>query len=438
MNTEFIPLKIESLSHDGRGIAHYNGKITFVNNALPGESVFVKIIKQHKKFNEATADIIEKANPDRVIAECPHFGICGGCALQHLDANAQIKLKQNVLLEQLKHFGRVEPKEILPPLTGPIWGYRHKARLSVKYVQAKNSALVGFHEKNGRFVADLKACITLHPHVGQLITPLKNLITDLTIRDGIAQIEVAIGDDKTALIFRHLKTPAQTDLDKLCQFAHQHDLSIFLQPGNSDSIHLLYPQPQTTEDEFISYQLTHSDLKLFFHPNEFSQINPDINHKMIKRAIELLEPEQTDDILDLYCGFGNFTLPLARLCRTIVGVDGNHKAIECGKKNASYNQINNATFYSSELTETCQYQPWAKNTYQKLLLDPPRVGAEPILPLIAKLKPKKIVYISCNPATFARDAGELVNVYKYKLLQCGVMDMFPHTKHVEAIALFVK
>lgn len=422
--------QVTALSHDGRGIAHINGKTTFIENALPGETASFVYTRQHSKFDEGRAVEIMVASADRAEPRCPHFTICGGCSLQHMSSEAQIAHKQKMFLEQLQHFGKVQPEKILPPLTGPVWGYRHKARLGVKYVMKKNAVLVGFREKNNRYLADINQCEVLHPSVGHLIQPLKELITSLSVYQHIPQIEVAISENDTALIFRHLIDLSPEDKNKLIAFAKEHALRIYLQPNKPNPLQLLWPED---DRELLNYQLLDYDLNLQFHPTGFTQINTAINQKMIKQALELLALQSTDNVLDLFCGVGNFTLPIARYCNEVIGMEGDEELIARAQQNASDNVISNAHFYKTDLTQPLPISK-IKNC-NKLLLDPPRTGALEVVQQLKQLNIKRIVYVSCNPATLARDAGELVQ-QGYRLTHAGIMDMFPHTHHVEAMAVF--
>ena len=425
---------VTRLSHDGRGIAQINGKKTFIENALPGETVTFTYTKRHGRYDEGKATEIHIASPDRVEPLCQHFTICGGCALQHMSSNAQLELKQQMLLEQLQHFGGVQPKEILPPITANHWGYRRKARLGVKYVNKKETVLVGFREKNGRYLADLTHCEVLHPKVGNLIEPLKQLIKGLKAYQQIPQIEVAIGDDATALIFRHMEPLINEDLQQLINFAQQHQFDLYLQPGKPETIHIIWPPEKVQR---LHYQLPAYQIEYSFHPTDFTQVNYEINQQMVARALELLQPHNTDQILDLFCGLGNFTLPIAKQAAAVVGIEGSNEMVERATKNAANNNITNIQFYAANLTESLTSASWMQKSYDKILLDPPRTGALEIIKQLPALNAKRIVYISCNPSTLARDAGELIT-QGYKLLKAGIMDMFPHTHHVEAIALFEK
>jgi 23S rRNA (uracil1939-C5)-methyltransferase len=427
-----VTTSITALSHDGRGIAHVKGKTTFIENALPGEKVAFVYTKQRGKFDEGKTVEVLEASVDRAQPACAHFGVCGGCSLQHMTSAAQLAYKQKTFLEQLQHFGKVQPKELLPPLTGPIWGYRRKARLGVKYVVKKNALLVGFREKNNHFLADIKQCETLHPAVGYLIEALKELIADLSVYQQLPQVEVAIDDQETALIFRHMVDISDDDKNKLIIFAQQHQIRMYLQPNKPNPIHLLWPQDGR---ELLSYQLPDFDVTLQFHPSGFTQINTEINRQMVRQAVQLLGLDDKDCVLDLFCGVGNFTLPIARHCAEVIGMEGDADLIKQAQQNAQNNQISNANFYQADLTQSLPLDKIKK--CNKLLLDPPRTGALEVIQQLKALRVERIVYVSCNPATLARDAGELVQ-QGYRLASAGIMDMFPHTHHVEAMAVFEK
>lgn len=426
---------ISTLSHEGRGISLINGKKTFIEGALPGEDVEFIYTRRHTRFDEGRIIEIITPSAERVTPKCPHFSICGGCSMQHLTAAAQIQFKQQVLLEQLEHFGHnIKPQFILSPLTGPEWGYRYKARLSVKYVDKKSALLIGFHEKNGRYVADLSRCEVLHPSVGLCIENIKNLIMQLSAYREIPQIEIAVADSGTALVFRHLTELTDRDRELLIQFGRQFQFHIYLQPNSPGITHRIFP---LEGEETLYYVLPAHDLKIYFHPTDFTQINPVINQKMLDVALTLLHVQTTDKVLDLFCGLGNFTLPIAKQCSQVVGIEGDIRMVKKAQENAVRNAINNVQFYGSNLAIPDITQNWAQQHYDKILLDPPRTGALEIIQHFEQWKPQKIVYVSCNPATLARDAGALVD-QGYNLISAGVMDMFPHTKHVESIAMFEK
>jgi 23S rRNA (uracil1939-C5)-methyltransferase len=413
-------------------VAHINGKALFIEGALPGEQVLFTYVKQRKRYDEAKVEKIIKPSPDRVEPRCAHFNICGGCSLQHLSPAAQIAAKQQVLLDSLKHIGGIEPKTVLAPLTGPSWGYRRRARLGVKFVVKKDKLLIGFREKRSSLLADIESCEVLHPPVGGLLPALRELIAGLEACNCIPQIEVAAGDEATALVFRNLAQLSNADLVKLQDFGKQQNMQIYLQPAGPESVTLIWP-----ETAALGYRLPEFNLELFFSPADFVQINADVNRAMISRVIELLQPGAHERVLDLFCGLGNFTLPLARHAGHVTGVEGDAKLVERAKDNAHHNDIHNAEFYAADLSQDLAGQPWAKQRFDKILLDPPRTGALEIIKQLSALGAARIVYVSCNPATLARDTQELVQ-QGYTLVSAGVMDMFPHTTHVESIALFEK
>ncbi|MDF1589042.1 MAG: 23S rRNA (uracil(1939)-C(5))-methyltransferase RlmD [Gammaproteobacteria bacterium] len=429
-----IDVTIESLGHDGRGIARIDGKILFVDGALAGETVTALYTKKHSKFDEAKiVEVISGASDDRVAAQCQHFGLCGGCSLMHMKPEAQLALKQQTLKEHLTHFGQLTPENWLEPLTGPLWGYRRKARLGVKYVPKKERVLVGFREKGTPYLALLEQCEVLDQRVGARLAELGNMIATLEAHNRIAQIEVAMDDEHVALVFRNLDPLSDDDQNALINYGQANDLWIYLQPGGPDTVAAIWPEhPQ------LRYA-PEQGLTLEFEPNDFTQVNAGINQKMIPYAMELLAVSADDRILDLFCGLGNFTLPLATKVSEVVGVEGDEALVRHARKNAANNNLHNAVFEQADLTKTqLKDYPWAKAGFNKILLDPPRSGAFEVLHQLADLGAERLVYVSCNPATLARDAGELVNKHGYKLVSTGVMDMFPHTTHVESIALFVK
>lgn len=430
-----VVLTIKSLSHDGRGIAHVNDKITFISGALPGETLKCKLTKRHSRFNEGIAVEVITASENRVTPLCPHFDICGGCSLQHMNIEEQLVFKQNTLLEQLKHFGQVEPKSVLPPISGNPWGYRRKARLGVRYVRKKERLLVGFREKFSNFLADIHECPVLHKSVGMHIEDLSKLISSLQQYEHIAQIEVAISDNETALIFRHLEPLPESDKDHLITFAKMHKLQIYLQPNPPEAIQKLWP---TDDNNRLSYALHEYNLEMKFYPTDFTQVNSEINQHMVHQAIALLDPQPTDTILDLFCGLGNFTLPIAQRAKHVIGIEGSHEMVLRARDNALHNNIHNTEFYAANLMEPSPHQTWMQKKYDKILLDPPRSGAQEIIDCFKNFSANTVVYVSCNPATLARDAKKLVSEHGYKLKTTGIINMFPHTSHIEAIALFEK
>ena len=427
-----IEAEINSLSHEGRGIAHVTGKATFIDGALPGETVRFRYRRQHSRFDEGFTESVLKVAPGRVDPKCDHFGLCGGCSLQHLAPDMQVKHKQDVLLEQFRHIGDVNPCSIIPPLTGPVWGYRHRARLGVKYVQKKGRVLVGFREKRSTHIADLKQCEVLHPQVGRKLSALQELISNLSIYGQLPQIEVAVGDTETALVFRHLAELSDTDIEKLNAFSDMHNVSIYLQSGGPDTVTPI----KSNNERGLTYRLDDHDIVIAFNPTSFIQINAEINKTMINRILELLEPQSDESILDLFCGLGNITLPLARHSGNVTGVEGEKNLVEQAKFNARCNKISNVEFCMVDLTNIDKQAAYINKSYNKIVLDPPRTGAQEIIKAMDLSNVSKLVYVSCNPATLARDAGILVKEKGLRLTHAGVMDMFPHTAHVESIALF--
>lgn len=423
---------ITSLSHDGRGIGNVDNKTTFISGALPGETVLCHVTQKRSQYYEAEVMEVVSSSPERQTPPCSHFGICGGCSLQHMNDQAQMEQKQQTLREQLKHFGKVIPEKILPPLCAETIGYRRKARLGVRYVIKKEKLLIGFREKSSRYLADLESCAVLHPAVGQKFAELSQLIASLESYQTIPQVEVAIGDKQVALVIRHLEALSEQDEMKIVQFAEKYNFQIYLQPNSPAPLQKCWPKD---DDHRLTYSLPDENLEFKFHPLDFTQINLEMNRLMVNQAIQLLELKSDDSVLDLFCGIGNFTLPMAKRVKQVTGIEGSDEMVRRAHENASHNRINNAVFYSSNLMETSQAE-WTKSNYNKVLLDPPRAGAKEILPLIHRCGAKKIVYVSCNPATLARDAGELVHQYGYTLKQAGIMNMFPHTSHIEAMAVF--
>ncbi len=440
-----VQARIESLTHDARGVARVNGKAVFIDGALPDEEVMFVYVDQHKRHDEGNLVQVLTPSVHRVEPRCVHFSDCGGCSLQHMDPAQQIHAKQQMLLDSFAHIGKVTAESLLPPLIGPQWGYRRKGRLGAKYVLKKSEMLVGFREKRGHYLAQLTHCEVLHPAVGERIMALRALLEGLHARLEIPQIEVAIGDKSgegdhytAALVFRNLVTLDEHDLARLCEFGEQHGFQIYLQPGGYESVTLLWPTPL---ESMLSYGLPEYNLEMFFLPTDFTQVNADLNRAMIRRALVLLDPQSEDRILDLFCGLGNFTLPLARHAGQVVGVEGDEKLVQRAGENARHNGIANAKFHTADLNlsmDLMMNASWFGRGFNKILLDPPRTGALEIVKRLPEFGASRIVYVSCNPATLARDAAELVHQHGYRLRSAGVMDMFPHTTHVESIALFEK
>jgi len=422
---------ITGLTHDGRGVTHVAGKAVFVSGALAGERVRLRYAGKHRHYDEAVVEEILQASPDRVLPKCAHFGVCAGCALQHLDPAAQIVAKQRVLLENFERIGKLQPQSVLPPLTDAPWGYRRKGRLSVKYVDKKGRVLVGFRETNGRYVADIRHCDVLEPAVGGRIEAITALIESLVAKRDIPQIEIAAGDDMTALVFRHLQPLVAVDIAALTRFAQETGLAVFLQPGGIDSVAPLWPA-----DAQLRFRLPAYDVEFEFRPLDFIQVNAGMNRRMVDHALALLDPQPTDRVLDLFCGLGNFTLPLARRAAHVTGVEGEAGLVRRAADNARRNGIDNATFESADLAADQRATAWAKADYERVLLDPPRSGADALLEYLPRRNAQRVVYVSCHPASLARDAAILVERHGYTLTSAGVMDMFPHTAHVESIAMF--
>ena len=429
-----VKVTIESLAHDGRGVTHVDGKVIFIDEALPGEEIEFIYTDSRKDYAEGKVTTLFSRAADRVDAECAHFGICGGCSFQHVNSSAQIRIKQDLLIDQFKRIGKVEVTDLWQPLEGPHWGYRRKARMGVKYVAKKNRVLVGFRERRHPYLAEIDSCIVMHPLVGTKLLALGEMISGLTIRDKIPQIEVAIGDEQCVLSIRVLEPPTFADQDRMRTFGHAHNMSLCLQSKGPDTIVPLDGEPVIIP----TYTLPDQDLEFKFKPAMFTQVNYEINKQMINRVLETLNLNKDDTVLDLFCGLGNFTLPMAKYAGRVVGIEGDHPLVNHAKENAHHNGITNAEFYAADLSKDISDQPWANQKYNKIMLDPSRAGASEVLQYFKKWQPEQIVYVSCNPSTLARDAGILVNELGYKLVKAGVMDMFPQTGHVESMALFIK
>ncbi len=505
---------IESLDQEGRGVAHNDGKTVFIDGALPNERVTYQ--SQRIKPSYEIANVVEvlQASKDRVTPKCPHFGLCGGCKLQHMDSRAQVLAKQQMLEADLQHIGKVKAENMLPPLYGPTWGYRHKARLSVKYVQKKDRVLVGFNEKGRRFVADMNSCEVLVPEVSALIAPLQSMIFELSIRDKLPQIELAVGEANVknmreantksmregaekmpviVLILRIMDALQANDEELLKAFADAHNVQILTQTKGPDTIKPFWPNTAPA----LAYSLPELNLTYPFKPNEFTQVNPQINQQMVSLAMQLLQPKTGEKIVDFFCGIGNFTLPIARSGASVLGLEGLANLVDRANESAALNNINNTTFGVADLFKMTEESLLALGQFDKWLIDPPRDGAFELVEALADVprirqahhereatikhvqettiqyeqettinhgqkitvgqewdklitvrpelveeqinnNPNRIVYISCNPATLARDAGVLVHEKGYKLVSAGVINMFPHTAHVESIALFEK
>jgi 23S rRNA (uracil1939-C5)-methyltransferase len=441
---------VAALTHAGEGVIR-DGKTVFVPGALPGENIKFRRTRTHRQHDEAVLVEVLTAAPERVVPRCPHFGVCGGCALQHMSPEAQLEARQTELQDNLERLGKVTPQTWLPPLRGPVWGYRRRARLGAKFVTKKGKVVVGFRERLAPYIADVQHCDVLTPPVGDLITPLAELIMTLGIRERVPQIEVAVADNAVALVFRVLDPPSPDDLERLRAFRTAHGLRIYLQPGGLDSVHEL-----DTPGEPLRYQLPKFKVELEFLPTDFIQINGAVNEALVSRAVELLELTPSAEVLDLFCGIGNFTLPMARLAKRVVGVEGDAALVARARHNAQRNQLENTEFHVADLARlpgstaairpnsraaptpanaAIVNPPWLRKGYTHVVLDPPRAGALEVLASVVSLEPQRVLYISCHPGSLARDLGVLVNEHGFTLEAAGVLDMFPHTAHFESLAL---
>lgn len=425
--------EIIDLAHDGRGVARVEGKTVFIDDALPGERVEWLRIKRGRNFDEGRLQRVLEPAADRVEPRCRHFGTCGGCVLQHLAPPRQVEFKQRQLFEALTRIGKVTPAEMLLPLHGGVWNYRRRARLAARWVPKKERTVVGFRERSTAFIADVKRCEVLRAPVDSLVEPLSLLLTALSVRNRVPQIEVSIADNAVALVVRVLEDLTPQDRELLLQFARNHAVQIYLQPGGYETIAPL------TEVTPLEYRLPQFDVTVRFQPNDFVQVNGELNAQMVARAVELLAPAAGEQVLDLYCGLGNFSLPLARSGAHVVGVEGDAGLVARARANAALNGIDNAEFICGDLAQpSVSDAAWARRAYHKVLLDPPRAGAQEVLPSVARCGAKVVLYISCHPGSLARDAGILVHEHGFTLRAAGVMDMFPHTAHVESAALFTR
>ena len=426
---------VESLDHEGRGIARQDGKAIFIDGALPGETVNYASFRRKPKYE--LAHLVEVLNPSsaRVLPKCEYFGICGGCAMQHLEPSSQLASKQRVLEDSLWHIGRVRADSMLPPIDSQPWQYRHRARFGVRSMPGKGDVLIGFHEKRSSYIADIRTCPVLPEHVSSLLLPLRSLVAGLTISDRLPQIEVAVGARTTALTFRILQRPSGKDEVKIREFAEQHRVVIYLQPKGPDSTYRFCPDSA----DRLSYQLPDFDLELDFLPNDFTQVNHPVNRVMVRRALSLLAPVPGERIADMFCGLGNFTLPIARLGATVVGVEGSEGLVRRGEAAAKANGLSErVSFRVANLFDASEASVAKLGLFDKMLIDPPREGAIELVKALGSDGPRRIVYVSCNPATLARDAAHLVLQQGYQLSAAGIINMFPQTAHVESIAVFQK
>ena len=425
-------LEVVDLSHEGQGIAKMDGRAVFIDGALPGETVEVQLLQKRKGVQEARLVQVIAPSVERVEPKCLHYAMCGGCVQQHLDSSSQLAYKQSQLLENFARIAKVEVPQVLAPLQGDIWNYRRRARLGARWVPQKGRTLVGFRERNDNKLADIRSCQVLREPLSSLIDPLGQLLGQLTVRDKVPQVEAAVADNITALVIRILEDLSEDDLQLLHAFRREHNVQIYLQREGYDSITPLHPESAIA----LNYQLPQMGLKFEFLPNDFIQVNADLNQRMVSKALELLSLIKEDQVLDLFCGLGNFSLPIAQQVSAVLGIEGEVSLVERARHNARLNNLNNIEFMVANLFEEHKDSPFAKRKFNKVLLDPPRAGAREILPVIAKCGAERIVYVSCHPGTLARDAGILVHELGYSLKTAGVLDMFPHTAHVESIAVF--
>ncbi|MGC1182851.1 23S rRNA (uracil(1939)-C(5))-methyltransferase RlmD [Legionella sp.] len=429
-------VEIVNLSDEGKGVARINGKATFVQGALPEEVVEFQYTRVKKDYDEGRLTSVIKASPLRVDPVCSHYILCGGCSLQHLSEREQIHFKQEHLLDLLSRYGHTQPQTVLPPLIAKHWNYRNKARLSVRYVEKKQTSMVGFRERNNpRYITEITQCPVLNAKLDKDIIPLRHLIASMDDKQCIAQIEVAAGDEEIGLIFRNLSALSAHDELIIQQFAEQYQYKIFLQPGGPDSVYCFYPP---NANEYLKYCLPEYQITYLFHPTDFTQVNAELNRSMVALALQLMDLKSTDFVLDLFCGLGNFSLPMAKFCATVLGVEGSATMVDRAYMNAKMNNLSNVNFYVANLDDVDEVQKLIQQKCNKILIDPPRSGALELVKHINALNPERIVYVSCNPRTLARDTDILVNEKGYVLMKSGVMDMFPHTAHVESIALFVR
>jgi len=426
-------LIVESLDQEGRGVAHRDGKAVFIEGALPGETITFSSFRKKATYEIATLGTVLRESVSRVAPGCPHFGTCGGCSLQHFDARAQVAVKQRVLEDSLWHIGRVRAQQVLPAIYGPAWGYRHRARFTVRYVSKKGGALVGFHEKRSSYVADMSCCEVLPKRMSSLIRPLRDLVSALSIRSRLPQIEVALGEGADVLVFRILEPLLPPDVELLRGFSKRHGVCLYLQPGGPETA-----APMSESDAAdLHYELPEFDIKIRFAPTDFTQVNHAVNRVLVRRAMALLDPQSGERVADLFCGVGNFALAIARCGASVLGVEGSKELVHRAVLNAEINGLSaSASFVERDLYRTGGEPLTSLGRFDRMLLDPPRDGAIEVVKALPDDGPRRIVYVSCNPGTLARDAAALTQARGYTLRAAGVVNMFPHTSHVESIAVF--
>lgn len=430
-----ITADIESLDQEGRGVTHIDGKAIFVQGALPGERVELESYRRRPSYELAITKSVLSESPSRTTPRCDSFGVCGGCSMQHLEPRAQVAAKQRVLEENFARLGKVKPQTMLAPIHGLAWGYRYRARFSSRYVRKRGATLVGFRERSHSFVADMQTCDVIPPRISALLMPLRALIDGLTIRERLPQIELAIGEAQDALAFRILEPLTADDEQRLRDFSERHGVHVYLQPGGPDTVRRFHPDG----DELLSYTLPDFALEYRFRLPDFTQVNHQINRVLVRRAMSLLDPQPGEHIGDMFCGIGNFSLPMARRGALVTGVEGSRGLVERAHGNARHNGLEQCCSFHVEDLFKIDEQRWQRfGPFDKLLIDPPRDGAFELVTMLGKASPRRVVYVSCNPATLARDAGVMVHANGYTLCAAGVVNMFPHTSHVESIAVFEK
>jgi 23S rRNA (uracil1939-C5)-methyltransferase len=425
--------QIESLDQEGRGIARHAGKTIFIEGALTGEIVTASVYRKKPSYENAHVQTIVRESSQRVTPQCVNFGNCGGCSLQHLDARAQVAAKQRVLEDNLRHIGKVSAGQMLPPLYGPVWGYRRRARMTARYVIKKGGSLIGFHEKKSSFVADMTSCEVLPRHISNLLLPLRELVGGLSIRERMPQIEIACGDAADVLVFRVLEPPTDDDKALFKAFAERHGVHVYLQSKGPETALPLWPEQPAD----LYYTLPEFNVKMPFFPTEFTQVNHEVNRVLVHRALMLLAPQAGERVADMFCGIGNFSLPIARSGAQVTGIEGSASLVKRAAENAAYNGLSeNVQYQTMNLFEITPDAFAALGYFDRMLIDPPRDGAAELVKSLVSAPPTRIVYVSCNPSTLARDASMLVHEQGYTLSAAGVVNMFPHTAHVESIAVF--
>lgn len=425
--------EVESLDQEGRGVAHVDGKVIFIEGALPGERVEFVSYRRKPSFELADATRILRASSSRVTPRCPHFGTCGGCSMQHLEPRAQVAAKQRVLEDNLARIGKVRAETMLAPIRGPDWGYRYRARMSARYVVKKEAMLVGFHERRSSFIADMRSCEVLPARISALLLPLRDLVSSLSIRDRMPQVELAIGDAVDVLVFRILEPLTEADGNAMRRFADAHGVQVFLQTKGPETVQAFHP----VDSPALQYRIPDYGLVFPFRPTDFTQVNHDINRVLVRRAMTLLDPRPGERVGDFFCGLGNFSLAIAACGAEVLGVEGNAALVRRAQENATLNGLGDRCRFTDRNLFEVTPADWKDfGPFDRALIDPPRDGAMELVKALCESPPSRIVYVSCNPATLARDANVLVNTGGYRLTAAGVVNMFPHTSHVESIAVF--